>query len=518
MGELSVRGGGSVSVETEALLAEAARLSTVAHILHGWAARACGIRDRLGELGPGELGPGLAGLAAGLRDLDTASAGFRAGEAECTALSWSLVASAGGYAAADWLATVGREAGTRLGAGLLGVVAPGLLLAGASASAIIAPGVVLGSLLAGPGAASAGLAALVEQHGLPILSDPAFVAMVRAAGGNLDEFLAGLFRSGGLFGVGAALDAPENAALLVGAASASGLVAGTRGLRETEVRVERRMTPRSAVSPFGPPASAPPHGVGDLAERIPAGPPGEPQIRIERYEGDDGPRWIVYSSGTVDFGVVPEREPYDSTSNLHSVADASASAGSVGLPPQPGAGERSVRAAMEAAGIAPGDPVLVVGHSAGGIIAANLAADPRLSVVGAVSFGGPVAQVPSGSTPVLSVEHAEDLVPATAGTGVAADGRLVVERSLGRLEPTLDDPLPAHALAAYRGTADAVDASEDPRLRDFARLVGDLTGGSPATTTEWHAERVPGAETLAPAAPGPIGASRADAPPGRSAS
>jgi hypothetical protein len=103
---------------------------------------------------------------------------------------------------------------------------------------------------------------------------------------------------------------------------------------------------------------------------------------------------------------------------------------------------------------------------------------------------------------VLSVEHSEDLVPATGGTGVTADGRLVVERSLAPLEPTLDDPLPAHALTAYRGTADVIDGSDDPRLAEFARLVDDLTDGASATTTEWHAERVPVAETLAPPAPG----------------
>ena len=493
MSDLTIRGGGAVSVETEALTAEAVRLGVVGRILEGWAFRAGGIQDRLAEIAWGDSDPGPQ-IAA--RELDTALAGFRTAAADTASLSSSLHWSAAGYGAAEWLATFGGDLGARITAGMLGMTAPGLLLSGASAAVLLAPGFALGAVIAGPEGVAA-VSALVEQRGLPVLSDPAFVSIVRAAGGTLDEFIAGLFRSGGLFGVGAALGAPENAALLLAAASAVGLVTGARALRETEVRIDRwSATPASTVSPLGPSRSGPPVGFADLAERVPSGPPGAPQIRIERYEAADGPRWIVYSSGTVDFGAVPHHEPYDSTSNLHMVADASAPAGAVGLPAQSAAGERAVRAAMEAAGVGPGDPVLLAGHSAGGTIAANLAADPELNVVGAVSLGGPVAQVASGSTPVVSVEHAEDLVPATAGHGVTADGRLAVERSLGRLEPTLEHPLPAHSLTAYRETAGLLDDSDDARLAEFRRLLEAHTGGASAVTTEWHAERVspPGPE------------------------
>lgn len=491
MSDLVIRGGGVVSVETEALALEAARLAAVSHVIDGWAARVGGIRLRLEGVAADDPGHEV---RAALLDLDTVRAGFAAGGARAAELSASLAAGAGRYAQAEWLSSLLADAGERAAAGLLGMVAPGALLAGASAASILAPGLALGTVLAGSGATTAGLLALVEQHGLPLLSDPAFVGLVRAMGDHVDEFVAGLFRSGGLFALGAGLGAPENATLLLGAATVLGLVTGSRALRETDVRVTGRPTPGSAVSPFGPaaPSTAPPRGVGDLADRIPSASPGDPQVRIERYDGADGPRWIVYSSGTVDFAAVPAREPYDSTSNVHVVADASERAAAVGMPLDSGAAERSVRAAMDAAGVAPGDPVLVVGHSAGGIIAANLAADPDLDVVGAVSFGGPVAQVPTSATPVLSVVHSEDLVPALGGSGVAADGRLVVERSIETGAPSLDDPLPAHALSAYRGTAALVDESDHPRVAEFTRLVDEVTGGGPARTTLWHAERAPG--------------------------
>lgn len=501
MGDLVIRGGGAVSVETEALVVEAVRLAAASHILDGWAARVGDIRQRLGGLAVDD--PTKAVLGA-LLDLDTVQAGFAAGGERAGELSWSLRTGAERYAQAEWLSAFLADAGERVAAGLFGVLAPGALLTVASAAAILAPGVAAGSALLGSDATAAGLLALVESHGLPILSDPAFVALVRAAGDHADEFLAGLLRSGGLFGLGAGLDAPENAALLLGAATVLGLVTGSRALRETDVRVSRMPTPVSAVSPLGPstPSIAAPRGIGDLADRIPSPPSGGPQVRIERYDGDDGPRWIVYSSGTVDFRAVPDAEPYDTTSNVHVVSDASERAALAGLPLDAGAAERSVRAAMEAAGVASGDPVLVVGHSAGGIIAANLAADPDLNVVGAVSLGGPVAQAPTAATPVLSVVHSEDLVPALGGTGVDAEGRLIVERSVAR-PPSLEDPLPAHALTAYRDTAELVDESEHPRVEEFRRLIAEVTGGGYARTTRWHAEREP-AEV-----------SPSDAPPGR---
>ncbi|MGR2752327.1 hypothetical protein [Agromyces arachidis] len=502
MSDLVVRGGGVVSIETEALLAEATRLAAAAHLLEGWAARAAGVRDRLGDL-PGGSADVVGSLHGALLDLDTARSGFIDGSRRATELSWSLRAGAGAYARAEWLSTFIGDAGARAAAGLLGLLAPGALLTAAASAALLAPGVALAGAVAGREATSAALLALVERHGLPILSDPAFVDLVRASVDSADEFVAGLLRSGGLFGLGPGIDAPEGAALLVASAAALGWLTGAGALRETEVRVAR-VTPVSAVSPLGPAAhaSTPPRGIGDLADRIPSPSPGGAQIRIERYDGRDGPSWIVYSSGTVDFGAVPGSEPYDTTSNLHVVADASERAALVGLSGDSGAAERAVRAAMASAGVAAGDPVLVVGHSAGGIVAANLAADPDLEVVGAVSLGGPVAQVPTADTPVLSVVHSEDLVPALGGRGVASDGRLVVERGITTAAPTREDPLPAHALVEYRGTARLIDESEHPSVAAFGRVLDGVAVGGSAQTTYWHAERVPADLTPSGGRPG----------------
>ena len=485
MSGLEVRSGSGLSVETEALLAEAVRLSAAAHIIDGWAGRVSGVRGRLDETG-------LAGTSWGaVLALDTAHAAFDAARGSAHDLSQALVMGAGRYAAAEGLASWLSDAGKRIAAGVLGMAAPTLLLVGASAAAMsLAPALVAGlfDAVTDPTAHAAALDRLVREHGLPILSDPAFVGLVRAAVDQTDEFVAGLFRSQALFAAGTALEAPENANLLIAAAAVVGLATGSGALRETEVAVARSSPPVGERS--GAPAG-PVLGVADLADRVPPSEAGAPQIRIERYDAADGPRWIVYSGGTVDFGTTPADEPYDMTSNVHGVADASLLGDLVRLPEERAASERAVRAAMAAAHVAPGDPVIVVGHSAGGMVAANLAADPDLEVVAAVNLGGPAAQVSTGDTPVLSVTHSEDLVPATGGSGVAAGGRIEVERSLGARSPQQGASFPAHALAEYQDTARLIDRSDDPRLGEFRDVLTRFTDGiAPATVSYWRADRL----------------------------
>jgi hypothetical protein len=482
MSGLEVRSGSGLSVETEALLAEAARLSAAAHLIDGWAGRAFGVRRQLDEAG-------LAGTTWGaVLALDTAQSGFAAASGSANDLSNALVMGAGRYAAAEGLASWLSEAGKRIAAGMLGMAAPTLLLAGASAAGMsLGPALVAGlfNAVTDPKAHAAAVDRLAHEHGLPILSDPAFVGLVRAAVDQTDEFVAGLFRSQALFAAGTALEAPENANMLIAAAAVVGLVTGSRALRETEVTVSRASEEHRSG------AYEPVRGVADLADRVPPSDEDAPQVRIERYDTADGPRWIVYSAGTVHFGTTPAEEPYDMTSNVHGVADASLLGDLVRLPEERAASERAVREAMAAARVAPGDPVIVVGHSAGGMVAANLAADPDLEVVAAVNLGGPAAQVSTGDTPVLSVAHSEDLVPATGGSGVPAGGRIEVERSLGARGPQDGGSFPAHALAEYQDTARLIDRSDDPRLDGFRDvLTGFTEGAAPTTVSYWRAERV----------------------------
>ncbi|GAA1058953.1 hypothetical protein [Agromyces bracchium] len=499
MSGLEVRSGGSNSVETESLIAEAVRLAAVAHLVDGWATRAGTLlaeAERIATPDPVDRAWGAA------IDLDTARAGFGSAGRAASDLSTALGLGATRYVIAEGVVTGLAEAGQRVGAGLLGLAASGMALPLASAAAITLGPIGVASILPlvfDRDRYGEAIGEALAEHGLPILSDPAFVGFVRAAADQADEFLAGLFRSQGLFAIGAELDAPENAGLLLAAAGVVGLVTGARGLRETAISDPVRTAAPEVVAPGGRAVDSgargvgdagPVHGIGDLADRIPPSEAGGPQVRIERYDSADGPRWIVYSAGTADFGATPVEEPYDMTANVHGVAGASVLHDLIGLPSEAAASERALRASMAEAGVEAGDPVIVVGHSAGGMVAANLAGDPDLDVVAAVSLGGPVAQVATGGVPVLSVAHAEDLVPATAGTGVAASGRVEVGRSLGAVAPAPGDSVPAHAIERYRETARLIDRDDDARLVEFRELVTDFTGGSaPADVSYWRSER-----------------------------
>ena len=149
-----------------------------------------------------------------------------------------------------------------------------------------------------------------------------------------------------------------------------------------------------------------------------------------------------------------------------------------------------MREALTEAGAQPGEPLLAVGYSGGGIIAAKLAADPELGAVGALNLGGPVASAPTREgVGVLSLEHEEDLVPATGGAGHPSPDRVTVTRSV--LEPDREyaAAVPAHELARYRQTAALVDDSDEPRLVEWRALVDEVTGGGAGLRSDWIATR-----------------------------
>ncbi|MGY4858878.1 hypothetical protein [Cryobacterium sp. AP23] len=253
--------------------------------------------------------------------------------------------------------------------------------------------------------------------------------------------------------------------------------------------------PRSAPTPAGKPgpgpastpasdrvarlpAPRPPAGFADLADRIPTADDGG-QVRIERYGDPAHPSWLVYLGGTLEWSPAGSTEPWDMTSNVNAVAD------------QEAGSYRAVLAAMQAAGVQPGDPVVPVAHSQGGLIAAELAARGDINAVGLVTFGAPAGQVaiPDG-LPAIAVEHSDDIIPALGGTAAEDDARLYVRREVfAGVEVPTAEALPAHQLASYRETARLVDASVEPRLLAFREQLGGIVGTTPGEQSIWRAER-----------------------------
>ncbi len=145
-------------------------------------------------------------------------------------------------------------------------------------------------------------------------------------------------------------------------------------------------------------------------------------VRITRIDNGTGtPAYVVAIPGTESWSPSAGATGRDLTANLALVAG------------QPTAAAESVRLAMDQAGIPPGSPVMLVGHSQGGIIAGTLASDPsfvqKYGVTNVLTYGAPIDHLDiDPSVQVMQVQHQTDLVP-----------RL----DLGGLR-TGDSPIPSH--------------------------------------------------------------------------
>lgn len=132
-----------------------------------------------------------------------------------------------------------------------------------------------------------------------------------------------------------------------------------------------------------------------------------------------------------------------------------------------------VLAALERAGVGD-DPVLVVGHSQGGMVAAALLAradEHGLSIRHGVTLGAPtgrLAALPAGSQ-LLSLEHRGDVVPLLDG-GANPDSTAQVTVTFGPVDTGparggLEALADRHGFAAYAEGASLIEASDHPSVR-----------------------------------------------------
>ena len=193
------------------------------------------------------------------------------------------------------------------------------------------------------------------------------------------------------------------------------------------------------------------------------------EIAIEEHVtvGEDGTltrSWTVDIRGTQSFGI-GETGPQDTLANLQGVGAMSSDQ------------LDAIKEAMDAAGIAPGEAVEFAGHSQGGIMATQMAADPtvraRYNVVSVVTAGSPTATIAPDDVPVLAYENFGDIVPGCDGTATRGDNVTTV--MFHDYEATCDasDPVPcSHSVSVYvdeiRASLSAATASSDPGLRALA--------------------------------------------------
>jgi hypothetical protein len=195
---------------------------------------------------------------------------------------------------------------------------------------------------------------------------------------------------------------------------------------------------------------------------------------------DGGTAYVVQLPGTDDF--VGDDVVRGSGSNLQLTAGEQTAYG------------EAVAEAMAAVGAGPDDPVMLVGHSQGGMQAAALAADPGFGyhVTHVVTAGSPVAtaDVPDVVT-VLSLENTGDVVPLLDGEPNPAQAHHVTVQSDVHSGSLGAGPGQNHAVSTYAAIASAADASGDPSVQQVISGMHEVgyfsAGGATTHTTSFQA-------------------------------
>ena len=172
---------------------------------------------------------------------------------------------------------------------------------------------------------------------------------------------------------------------------------------------------------------------------------------VEVSTGDGGSAWVVVVPGTQEWSPRAVANPFDVTTDLRAMTGDQTLAAA-------GVTAALARARAASARSTASDPVLLVGHSQGGILAAALAADPGFReahrVTHVLTTGSPVALLPvPNGVRVLSVEHGDDPVPRLDLTPNPASGTWVTVRSPGTAPASTWAPTGSRRTSAPSGSS-----------------------------------------------------------------
>ncbi|WP_088316038.1 hypothetical protein [Kineosporia sp. R_H_3] len=492
-GSLVVRGGaGGVAARTEDMEATARLLLACAADLAGAALTVGRVLGDAGLLVSAPWSPltfahaehVLGGCVAG-------GAGPTAAATRVGALAAALLTTAAGYAAAEEGArraahavdlAAGAVAG-RLGVVLAAATAPQAVEAVALALLLDRAGLLPDGAADGAGVTAAGGPGLPDRvGGLLARGGGATEHLVAAVPGVLEGLLTPVPAVGPVWAAAAGTEwpprsTPQVSALLLALAGAGGLLGDSARVRARSGRPAPAAAPAGVVDLAGLVRSAYPDG---------GGAPGS--VTVTRLDAPGGARsWVVAVPGTQVWAPRSGENPLDVTSDARSLAGRSSAA------------EAAVLAAMRSAGVRSGEPVCLVGHSLGGMVAAGLAADPdvrrRYAVREVVTMGSPVAayRVPP-EVGVLALEHGDDLVPRLDGTPNPDRSTWVTVRRDVTAPGALPDVVATHDVDEYVRTAALVDASHDPSIAAARARLAPFLGapGVTATAVDVTSTRVPG--------------------------
>lgn len=272
--------------------------------------------------------------------------------------------------------------------------------------------------------------------------------------------------------------------LLDEAVAALGGVTGTAGGVLRGLLGDGRAAVRDAGVDPDPQTTVPPRCLADvlagLALRNQAR-HGEIDVRI--LTRADGSRAVVVDiPGTKSWDPLPNGDITSLATNVRAVAGRRTSY------------EQGVLTAMQRAGVTPGDDVMLVGHSEGGMVAVRTAVDAttsgRFHVTHVVTAGSPIAAVVPHvprHVQVLAIENAGDVVPHLDG-GRNADRANVTTVTVRHDHGAI--PANHEIEQSYLPGAADIDASPDPSVRAFLTGAARFFDGTGATTTRYVVTRV----------------------------
>ncbi len=298
-------------------------------------------------------------------------------------------------------------------------------------------------------------------------------------------------RHGPLGGTRAALAAdPEladlTATLIAASAGLVGLPVTPAGLAGLAAGLYRDGSPRVVERPGlatddrrGPPRSITDlmHGLAVQAGQDDGG--GLVDVRV--LDGPAGRRVIVDITGTSIWNLDPR---YRTPQATDFGADLR------GLAGQDSVMTKGVRQALRLAGVAADDPIMLVGHSQGGLVAARLAAeltaDRQYRVTHLVTAGAPIGSIRvPGSVSVLALDNAGDLVPQLDGLdNPSRPNWLTFRLAAGR-----DPALTGHAAVSYLAGVQRLDGCQGPDLDRWRAGAGGFLTASDTHTRVFQVRR-----------------------------
>ena len=205
-----------------------------------------------------------------------------------------------------------------------------------------------------------------------------------------------------------------------------------------------------------------------------------PTVGIDIFQDNSGSKLaIVYIPGTQTIGLGHDTNPLDMQSNIVAMSG-----------PDQAASERAASLAIQQSGINATDEVIFVGHSQGGMVAGNLAANPGNYIVsGLLTFGAPLGQLNLTKFPVMAVEHINDPVPNVSGKANPMRSNWVTVQRYSS-EKESEALMHSHSLESYRNTSEEIDQAQKSgiqRIRE--KLLGATRGSKTGTALDFLISR-----------------------------